>query len=89
MITPAMSVLSAVEGLEVATPAFSPYVLPITVILLTALFAIQFKGTSGIEVIFGPLLIVWFVTIAALGLVDRPGNRLSWQHSTPPMGQSS
>ncbi len=76
MITPAISVLSAVEGLEVATPAFAPYVLPITVVLLTALFAIQFKGTSGIGVIFGPLLLVWFVTIAALGLdaiVHQPG----------------
>ena len=70
MITPAISVLSAVEGLEVATPAFAPYVLPITVALLTGLFAIQFKGTSGIGVVFGPLLIVWFVTISALGLVE-------------------
>src|SRR3974390_1560863 len=69
MITPAISVLSAVEGLEVATPAFSPYVVPITVILLTALFAVQFRGTTGIGVIFGPLLLVWFVTIAGLGLV--------------------
>ena len=69
MITPAISVLSAVEGLEVATPAFAPYVLPITVALLTGLFAIQFKGTSGIGVVFGPLLIVWFVTISALGVV--------------------
>ncbi len=67
MITPAISVLSAVEELEVATPAFAPYVLPITVALLTGLFAIQFKGTSGIGVVFGPLLIVWFVAIAALG----------------------
>jgi KUP system potassium uptake protein len=76
MITPAISVLSAVEGLEVATPAFSPYVVPITVILLTALFAVQFKGTTGIGIVFGPLLLVWFVTIAALGLVaiaQQPG----------------
>src|SRR5271165_1278681 len=69
MITPAISVLSAVEGLDVATPAFAPYVLPITVALLTGLFAIQFKGASGIGVVFGPLLIVWFVVIAALGAV--------------------
>ena len=69
MITPAISVLSAVEGLEIATPAFSPYVVPITAILLTTLFAIQFKGTSRIGVVFGPLLLVWFVVIAALGLV--------------------
>ncbi|HUI19539.1 MAG TPA: KUP/HAK/KT family potassium transporter [Methylocella sp.] len=67
MITPAISVLSAVEGLNVATPAFAPYVLPITVALLTGLFAIQFRGASGVGVIFGPLLIVWFVTIAVLG----------------------
>ena len=69
MITPAISVLSAVEGIEVATPAFSPYVVPITVILLTALFAVQFRGTAGIGAFFGPLLLVWFVVIAALGLV--------------------
>src|SRR6516164_8367404 len=68
MITPAISVLSAVEGLEVATPAFSPYVVPITVILLTALFAVQYNGTAGIAVVFGPLLLAWFVVIAALGL---------------------
>src|SRR6516162_10217071 len=67
MITPAISVLSAVEGLEVATPAFSPYVIPITVALLTGLFAIQFKGTSGMAVLFGPLMLVWFAVIAALG----------------------
>jgi KUP system potassium uptake protein len=76
MITPAISVLSAVEGLEVATPAFSPYIVPITVILLTGLFAIQFKGTAGIGVVFGPLLLVWFVVIAALGFVaiaQQPG----------------
>ena len=67
MITPAISVLSAVEGLDVATPAFAPYVVPITVALLTGLFAIQYKGASGIGVVFGPVLLVWFVVIAALG----------------------
>jgi len=70
MITPAISVLSAVEGLDVATPAFAPYVLPTTVALLTGLFAVQFKGTSGIGVVFGPILIVWFVAIAALGWAE-------------------
>ena len=70
MITPAISVLSAVEGLEVATPACAPYVLPITIALLTGLFAIQFKGASGIGGYFGPLLIVWFATIAVLGGVQ-------------------
>jgi len=69
MITPAISVLSAVEGLEVATPAFAPYVIPVTAVLLTGLFAIQFKGASGIGVVFGPILLVWFAVIAALGAV--------------------
>jgi KUP system potassium uptake protein len=67
IITPAISVLSAVEGLQVATPALGHTVIPITVGLLTALFAIQFKGTSGIGIVFGPVLTVWFVVIAALG----------------------
>jgi KUP system potassium uptake protein len=67
MITPAISVLSAVEGLEVATPAFSPYIIPITICLLTGLFAIQYKGASGVGVVFGPLVLVWFAAIAALG----------------------
>src|ERR1019366_4207048 len=69
MITPAISVLSAVEGLEVAPPAFAPYVIPIPAVLLTGLFAIQFKGASGIGVVFGPILLVWFAVIAALGAV--------------------
>ena len=70
MITPAISVLSAVEGLDVATPTFAPYVLPITLALLTGLFSIQHKGASGIGVIFGPLMIAWFVVIAALGAAE-------------------
>ena len=70
MITPAISVLSAVEGLEVATPAFQPYVAPLTIAILTALFAIQFKGASGVGRLFGPLVIVWFAVIAAFGLSE-------------------
>jgi len=70
MITPAISVLSAVEGLNVATPAFAPYVIPITIALLTGLFAIQFKGASRIGIVFGPVLVVWFVVIAVLGLAQ-------------------
>ncbi|HLG79995.1 MAG TPA: KUP/HAK/KT family potassium transporter [Bradyrhizobium sp.] len=69
MITPAISVLSAVEGLEVVTPAFSPYIIPITICLLTGLFAIQYKGASGVGVVFGPVVLVWFAAIAALGAV--------------------
>jgi len=67
IITPAISVLSAVEGLQVATPALGNTVIPITIGLLTALFAIQFKGTSGIGIMFGPVLMIWFVVIAILG----------------------
>jgi KUP system potassium uptake protein len=68
MITPAISVLSAVEGLGVATRAFSPYVVPITLVILVGLFALQRRGTGGIGAVFGPLTFVWFVSIAATGL---------------------
>jgi KUP system potassium uptake protein len=67
VITPAISVLSAVEGLNVATPMFEHAVVPITVVILTGLFAIQFKGTEKVGRVFGPVLIIWFLTIAALG----------------------
>lgn len=69
MITPAVSVLSAVEGLQVATPFFKPYVGPITIVILIALFLMQKRGTGGIGRIFGPIMIVWFVTIAILGVL--------------------
>jgi KUP system potassium uptake protein len=68
VITPAISVLSAVEGLEVVSPAFKKYVLPLTIIILFGLFAVQKRGTSGIGKFFGPITVVWFVAIAALGL---------------------
>jgi len=67
MITPAISVLSAVEGLEVATPIFSPYIVPITIAILVALFAIQRQGTATLGVLFGPVTIVWFAVLAVLG----------------------
>ena len=70
MITPAISVVSAVEGLQVATPALSNVVIPITIGLLTGLFAIQYKGTSGIGIVFGPILVVWFAVIAGLGVLQ-------------------
>jgi KUP system potassium uptake protein len=69
MITPAISVLGAVEGLSVATPVFDPYVVPITVVILIALFAIQKYGTHRVGVLFGPIVIVWFVSIAVLGVM--------------------
>jgi K+ potassium transporter len=67
-ITPAISVLSALEGLELATPSIAPYVLPMTVVVLLALFAIQPLGTARIGRLFGPVMAVWFIVIALLGL---------------------
>ena len=67
MITPAISVLSAVEGLSIATHRFEPYVVPITVVILIVLFVVQSRGTSGIGTIFGPIMIGWFVVLALLG----------------------
>jgi KUP system potassium uptake protein len=67
MITPAISVLSAVEGLRVATPVLTPYVIPITITILVALFAVQRLGTGGIGALFGPVTLVWFAVLAALG----------------------
>jgi KUP system potassium uptake protein len=67
MITPAISVLSAVEGLEVATPLFRPYVIPLTVVILIGLFLFQRRGTAGVGAVFGPVTLVWFATLAALG----------------------
>jgi KUP system potassium uptake protein len=70
IITPAISVLSAVEGLEVATKIFEPYVVPITVAILIGLFLLQRRGTRGIGSIFGPVMILWFSTIAVLGIAS-------------------
>ncbi|MGE5236736.1 MAG: potassium transporter Kup [Acidobacteriota bacterium] len=70
MITPAISVLSAVEGLEVATPFFVPYVVPITAVILFLLFLVQRRGTASIGAVFGPIMVVWFGTIGFLGLVS-------------------
>jgi KUP system potassium uptake protein len=75
LITPALSVLSAVEGLKVVTPAFDPYVLPITLALLVALFAVQSRGTGKVSVLFGPIMTTWFIAIAltgALHIADDP-----------------
>lgn len=70
IITPAISVLSAIEGLEVATPAFTPYVVPLTVMLLTGLYALQKHGTAGIGKWFGPVMVVWFAALAGMGIVN-------------------
>ena len=68
IISPAISVLAAVEGLEVATPMFRGAVIPITVVILALLFAVQHRGTSGVGKVFGPVLIVWFTVLAVLGI---------------------
>ncbi|MFP8836074.1 potassium transporter Kup [Hydrogenophaga sp. XSHU_21] len=68
VITPAISVLSAVEGLSVISPVLQPYVVPLTLVVLFALFAVQKRGTGGIGKFFGPITLVWFFTIAVLGV---------------------
>ena len=70
MITPAISVLAAVEGTEVATPAFEHLVIPIAVAILVVLFSIQRRGTAAIGSVFGPVMLVWFGTLAVLGVVQ-------------------
>ncbi|HEV2749030.1 MAG TPA: potassium transporter Kup [Gemmatimonadales bacterium] len=75
-LTPAISVLSAVEGLEIATPALAPWVIPVTLVILIGLFLIQSRGTARIGAMFGPVMLLWFVTIGVLGLseiVRQPG----------------
>jgi KUP system potassium uptake protein len=68
MITPAISILSAVEGLAVATPVFNPWLVPLSVVILIALFVIQQYGTHRVGRLFGPVMVVWFVVIAVLGV---------------------
>ncbi len=68
MITPAISVLSAVEGLQVAAPALERFVVPVTVAILIALFAIQRHGTGRVGALFGPVMVVWFATLGVLGV---------------------
>src|SRR6201999_2925694 len=69
VITPAISVLSAVEGLKIDAPALAPMVVPITVAILVCLFLVQRKGTEFIGNIFGPIMLVWFIVIGLLGLL--------------------
>lgn len=70
MITPAISVLSAVEGLDVATPLLSPFVVPITLVILVLLFLVQSHGTGTVGALFGPVMVVWFLVLAVLGAVQ-------------------
>ena len=68
IITPALSVLSAIEGMKVATPAFDDFVVPLTVVILIALFAVQSRGTAKVAAFFGPITLAWFAAIAVAGL---------------------
>ena len=68
MITPVISVLGALEGLDVATPIFRPWIVPLALAILVSLFLVQKRGTAGIGAVFGPLMLVWFASIAALGI---------------------
>ena len=74
VITPAISVLSAVEGLEVVSPKFTKYVVPLTLVILLALFMVQKRGTGGIGKFFGPITLVWFVAIGVLGAIQISSN---------------
>ena len=69
MITPAISVLSAVEGLKLVTPALEHYVVPLTIFILVVLFSVQSSGTARVASMFGPVMVVWFATLATLGLI--------------------
>ncbi len=68
MITPAISVLSAVEGLKIVAPAFESYVVPLTVVILFGLFAVQSRGTAKVAAFFGPITLIWFIAIAVAGI---------------------
>jgi KUP system potassium uptake protein len=74
VITPAVSVLGAVEGLSVATPVFEPYVLPISLVIFLGLFLVQRHGTAGIGRVFGPFMGLWFITLAVLGVKELVHN---------------
>jgi KUP system potassium uptake protein len=70
LITPALSVLSALEGLKIVTPNFDPYIVPLTVVVLIALFAAQSRGTASVAAFFGPIMLLWFAAIAVGGLLQ-------------------
>ncbi len=74
VITPAISVLSAVEGLEIVSPTFSQYVIPLTLVILLLLFIVQKRGTAGIGKFFGPITLIWFIAIGVLGVLQIAEN---------------
>jgi len=74
LITPAISVLSAVEGFEVATAAFADWVIPVAIVIIVALFVVQKRGTAGIAKVFSPVMLVWFATLGVLGVRQIVGH---------------
>lgn len=83
VITPAISVLSAVEGLEIISPAFKRYVIPVTLVILFGLFAVQKRGTAGIGKFFGPITLVWFCVLAVLGVAQIISNPIILKALSP------
>jgi len=86
MITPAISVSSAVEGLKLATPALEHYVVALTIFILVVLFAVQSSGTARVASAFGPVMIAWFASLAVMGFVhiaDDPSVLPRSTHTTP------
>jgi KUP system potassium uptake protein len=86
VITPAISVLSAVEGLEIATPDLKEFVLPISAVVIILLFAVQWRGTGSVGRIFGPVMAVWFAAIGLLGLYAVSGHPLVLRALSPTYG---
>jgi KUP system potassium uptake protein len=78
-------VLSAVEGLKYVTPVFEPYILWISIVILIALFAVQSRGTGKVATFFGPIMLVWFLTLGALGVMHIGDDWASLRRSTPIM----
>ena len=84
VITPAISVLSAVEGLKLVTPVLTPYVVPLTVAIIIGIFVVQNRGTEAVSKLFGPIMVVWFLTMAGMGLYHISDD-LRVLHSLNPM----
>jgi hypothetical protein len=85
-ITPAISVLSAIEGLEIATPVFKPYVVPITLVILFFLFFLQHRGTGKVGLLFGPVMLTWFLVIGAVGFLHVVQNPAVFNAINPSYG---
>jgi len=84
MITPAISVLGAVEGLEIITPQLHPFIVPVTLVIIVVLFAIQKHGTAAVGSLFGPVMCAWFGVLAILGVAQLQQTRRCSRRSVPP-----